>query len=323
MKVGVFICIFGKKSFEGVLDFVTNAGVEAVEIPTGGYIGKTFFDPAKILDNEDEIRKIKNAIEDRNLIISSLSCHGNMLHPQQSIAKKHMQDFHNSILLAEKLEVDCVVNFSGCPGDPSGSKYPNWVISVWPDDYGEILKWQWEEKIIPFWKENADFAEKHGVKIGIEAHPGFAVYNTRTLLKLRNEVGKVVGANFDPSHLFWQGIDPVKSIRKLGDAIFHVHAKDVEIDPINSPVNGVIDTTSYSDVANRSWSFRSVGYGHDYLTWKNMISALRLVGYRGVLSIEHEDRLASIEEGVEKAINFLKEVVLKEEDRSKFWGVSD
>ncbi len=131
-----------------------------------------------------------------------------------------------AILLAEALEVSTVINFSGCPGDSEYSKYPNFVTVAWPPDYPQILRWQWEEKVIPFWREESRFAGEHGVRIALEMHPGFVVYSPETLLRLRSETGPNIGCNFDPSHLFWQGIDPCLAVRKLGDAIFHVHAKD-------------------------------------------------------------------------------------------------
>ena len=216
--------------------------------------------------------------------------------------------------------MNVVITFSGCPGDHPGAKYPNWVTCAWPEDYLEILKYQWEEVAIPYWKEEAKFAREHGVKIALEMHPGFIVYNPETLLKLRRECGDNIGANFDPSHLFWQGIDPICAVRELKGAIYHVHAKDTRLDPYNTSRNGVLDTKHYSLVGERSWVFRTVGYGHDYKFWKDFISALRETGYDYVLSIEHEDSLMSAREGFEKAVSFLKEVMLKETPGEMWWA---
>ena len=150
-------------------------------------------------------------------------------------------------------------------------------------------------------------------------HPGFCVYNPETLMRLRKAVGPLIGANFDPSHLFWQGIDPVAAIRYLGDAIYFFHAKDTKIDPINCPVNGVLDTQHYSDEIHRAWIFRSVGYGSDMRYWKDIVSNLRLVGYDYVMSIEHEDSLMSQNEGLTKAVSFLKEVMTFEDKMTDMW----
>ena len=161
----------------------------------------------------------------------------------------------------------------------------------------------------------------HGIKkIAFEMHPGFCVYNPETMMKLRNAVGPEIGANFDPSHLFWQGIDPVAAIRYLGDAIFYFHAKDTKIDEINTKTHGVLDTKHYGDEIHRSWIFRSVGYGHDYQVWKDMMSALRMVGYDDAISIEHEDSLMTPNEGLQKAIAFLKDVMMFEDKGAMWWA---
>ncbi|PIW31923.1 MAG: xylose isomerase, partial [bacterium (Candidatus Ratteibacteria) CG15_BIG_FIL_POST_REV_8_21_14_020_41_12] len=266
-------------------------------------------------------KRLKEAVGKRGLEISALSCHGNPLHPDKRIATTHQEVQHQTILLAEKLGVPRIITFSGCPGDCENSKYPNWVTCPWPDDYSKVLSWQWKEKVIPYWRKEAEFARNHGVRqIALEMHPGFVVYNTETLLKLREAAGEEIGANFDPSHLFWQGIDPIAAVRKLGKSIFHVHAKDTKIDSINTCLNGVLDTKPYSDEINRSWIFRTVGYGHTYPFWKDFVSTLRIIGYDGVLSIEHEDSLMSANEGFQKALKFLKEIILFEEKGKVYWA---
>lgn len=320
MKVGVFTVAFGGMPFEEALDYVAGVGVEAVEIGTGNYPGGSHCDVDKLLASEAERKKFLKAVESRNLIISALSCHGNPLHPNKQAAREHHDAHRKTVELAQKLGIERVINFSGCPGDSPDAKYPNWVTCPWPPDFTEIVEWQWESVVIPYWKEEAKFAKARGVKVCFEMHPGFVVYNPETLLKLRDACGDALGCNFDPSHLFWQGIDPVKAIRKLGDAIYHFHAKDCKVDPINGAVNGVLDTKSYGDEIDRSWIFRTIGYGHGYDIWKDMVSNLRLIGYDWVLSIEHEDSLMSQNEGFEKAVSFLKEVVISQKPGEMFWA---
>ena len=214
-----------------------------------------------------------------------------------------------------------MIGFSGCPGDCENSQYPNWVTCPWPDDFGKILDWQWKEKVIPYWQEMADFAKKHNIKkIAFEMHPGFVVYNPETCLKLREAVGDIIGANFDPSHLFWQGINPVSAIKAMQGAIYHFHAKDTLIDERNCQVNGVLDNKGYGDILNRSWVFRTVGYGHGKEVWNDIISMLKAVGYDGAISIEHEDGLMSPKEGLEKAVAFLKEVLIYENPGEMWWA---
>lgn len=321
MKLGVFTCLLGDKPLDEALLYFSKKGIQMIEIGCGGYPGKSHADPEILLNDNSQLEKFKNTIEKYNLKISALSCHGNPIHPQENIAQAFDKDIKNCILLAEKLGINQINTFSGCPGDQKGAKYPNWVTCSWPEDFLAILDYQWNEVLIPYWKNLVQFAKEHNVnKIALELHPGFCVYNTHTLLKLREAVGKEIGANLDPSHLFWQGMDPTLVIRELKDAIFHFHAKDTKIDIYNTAKNGVLDTQHYSDVLNRSWVFRSVGYGNDYSKWKEIISTLRLIGYDYVISIEHEDSLMSQNEGLTKAIDFLKEIITFENTTEMWWA---
>jgi len=321
MKLGVFTVLLAQKSLEDALKYLSQAGVQAVELGTGGYPGNAHANADELLSDDSKISALKDLVSKYGMEISALSCHGNPVHPQKSIAESFHKDFEKTVLLAEKLNINRVITFSGCPGDCPNSLYPNWVTCPWPDDFLKILDYQWNEVLIPYWKSASSFAVEHGVtKIALEMHPGFCVYNTETLLKLRAAVGDSIGANYDPSHLFWQGIDPVASIRKLGPAIFHFHAKDTKVDELNSAVNGVLDTKHYGDEINRSWIFRSVGYGHGQQMWKDIVSNLRMVGYDDVMSIEHEDSLMSVNEGLMKAISFLKEVMTFENRGGMWWA---
>ena len=322
MKLGVFSVLFGQSTLEEALDKVKNAGLQSVEIGTGGYVGNAHCKPAELLEDTQKLSRFKEAITSRGLEISALSCHGNPLHPNRNIALQHHEDFQNTVRLAELLNVETVITFSGCPGESEFSLHPVWVTCPWPDDFSSVLQWQWEEKVIPYWKEQDQFLKEHGVRVAIEPHPGFVVYNTETLLRLRNECGNQIGANFDPSHLFWQNMDPVVGIKELAkaNALYHFHAKDTGFDQQNMAANGVLDTKSYRDELNRSWIFRTVGYGHGEETWRSIISTLQLVGYDGAISIEHEDSLMSVEEGFEKAASFLNNLLIKERIGEIWWA---
>ncbi len=322
MKLSVFAVLLADKSLDDACKYLADSGVQAVEIGCGGFPGKAHCNPEELLKDENKIAEFKATIEKYCLEIAALSTHGNAVHPDPAVAKAFHDDFVNAVLLAEKLGVKRVVTFSGCPGGSPEDKTPNWVTCPWPDDFTAILDYQWNEVLIPYWKKMTAFAVEHGIeKIAFEMHPGFCVYNPETLMKLRKAVDSdVIGANFDPSHLFWQGIDPVYAIRYLGDAIHFFHAKDTKIDDINSKTQGVLDTKHYGDEINRSWIFRSVGYGHDYQTWKDMMSALRMVGYDDAISIEHEDSLMTPNEGLQKAIAFLKDVMMFEDKGAMWWA---
>jgi sugar phosphate isomerase/epimerase len=305
-------------SLDDVLKKLKSLNIDTVELGTGNYPG----DPhckLSMLENRTELKEFKQKLADEGFTISALSCHGNPLHPNSQTAKAYQETTKKTILLAEKLDVPVVIDFSGCPGDSDKSKWPNWVTCPWPPDYLEILKWQWEKKVIPYWTRIAKFAENHGRKIAIEMHPGFVVYSPETMLKLREIAGKSIGCNYDPSHMFWQGIDPIAAIRVLGDSIFHVHAKDTQIYERNLPKTGVLDTKLYTDERNRAWIFRTCGYGHDAGWWKEFASTLRMFGYDYVLSIEHEDSILSPDEGLTQASAFLNGLVMRQQPAAAWW----
>jgi sugar phosphate isomerase/epimerase len=321
MKLGVFTVLFGSEPLEAALDRAAGAGLDCVEIGTGNYPGNRHCRPAELLADDGKLTAFRDAISSRGLEISALSCHGNPLHPQAEVARRDDETFRLTIELAQRVGVDRVNLFSGCPGDSETATFPNWVTCAWPTDYAELLEWQWTQKVIPYWQEAAAFARERGIKLGFEMHPGFVVYNPRTLLRLREACGENVGANLDPSHLFWQGIDVETAIAELGrqGAIYHTHAKDTAIHAANTRLNGVLDTTPLANVRERSWIFRTVGYGHGELDWRRIMTALRLAGYDGVLSIEHEDALLSIDEGFRKGVAFLRSVMPVEPPLTGAW----
>jgi sugar phosphate isomerase/epimerase len=301
-----------------VFEKLKTLNISTVELGTGNYPG----DPhckLSMLKDRAALKDFKTKLSDNGFTISALSSHGNPLHPNKAIAKAFEETSRQTILLAEKLEVPTVIDFSGCPGDSDHAKYPNWVTCPWPTEYLDVLDWQWEKKVIPYWMKHAKFAENHGVKVAIEMHPGFVVYSPETMRKLRALAGPSIGCNFDPSHLFWQNIDPLAAVRLLGDAIFHVHAKDTQIYSANLPLTGVLDTKSYTEERTRSWIFRTCGYGHGAEWWSEFISTLRMFGYDSVLSIEHEDSLLSPEEGLTKAANFLNGIIIRERPGAAWW----
>ena len=321
MKLGVFTVILGDLPLDQALAYLKTQGVQELEIGVGGNPGTAHGDAKKFLADPAALETFKATIDASGLKIAALSVHGNPVHPNAEIARQDHEDFEAAVLVAEKLGVKTVVTFSGCPGDSDTATYPNWVVASWPTEHQIVKEWQWNEKLIPYWQKAGKFAEDHGVRIAIEMHTGFNVYNPSTLLRLREAVGPVIGANFDPSHLFWQQIDPVAAIRALKGAIHHFHAKDTKIDPYNCAVKGVLETSKLDSLGERPWIFRSVGYGHGEETWRAIFSELRLAGYNGVISIEHEDGLMTPKEGLEKAIEVLKRTIIFEDDQvNMFWA---
>lgn len=321
MKIGIVANILQDKPLDEALSCFREMGIQTIEPGCGGYAGKAHVNPAVLLADPEKLTEFKTMMKDSGLTISALSCHGNPIHPDRTLAASYDADMRDAVRLCKELGLDTITCFSGCAGDCPESKFPNWVTCSWPDDYLKILEYQWNEVLIPYWKDFTVFAREYGVtKIALELHPGFMVYNSDTLKRLREAVGPEIGINFDPSHLLWQGMDPVSVIRELKDAIYHVHAKDVKIDPINTAVNGVLDTKHYSDELHRSWIFRTIGYGNDAAYWKNIFSALRTVGYNGAVSIEHEDSLVNRFEGLEKAVKVMKDCLIFEEKTEMWWA---
>ena len=312
MKIGLFTDSLQDLSFADALDWIAAQGLEAVEIGAGNFSPAPHCAVDKLLSGENARAEFKAAIESRGLTLSALNCNGNLLDPHRERRRKAQDTFYKTVEAAGKLGLDTIVTMSGCPGDPTGGTYPNWVTCTWQREFVELGERQWAEEIEPFWKQAGKFAADHGVKVAIEMHPGQSVYNTRTLLRLREIAGPGLGANLDPSHLFWQGMDPLVVARALGqNGVFHVHAKDTKIDPQEMALNGGLDTRPTSLVGQRAWAFRTVGYGHGEAWWRDFVSTLRLMGYDGVLSIEHEDRLMGSREGIVKSVEFLKPLVLK------------
>ena len=244
MKLGVFTVLFQQLSLDDALDTIRAAGFRPSRSAAEGIQARPTVSRRALLADAGKLAAFKHAIDSRGLSLSALSCHANPLHPQAPIAREAHASFEQAVLLAERLGVDRVVLFSGCPGDSDQARYPNWVTAAWPTEFQDLLAWQWTEKVIPYWRTAAGFARDHGVRLCFELHPNFVVYNPATLLRLRAECGDNIGANLDPSHLFWQGIDVIEAIHALGkaQAIYHVHAKDTAIDQHNAAVNGVLDT---------------------------------------------------------------------------------
>jgi sugar phosphate isomerase/epimerase len=313
MKLSAFTVLYKDRPLPEVLDIFKSKGILHAEIGSGGFIGKNHCNPGNLLTVRSAREKFLDLFHSRGMDISCLSCHGNPLHPQKDLALSYHQDIKESIDLAALLGVERIVTFSGCPGDSDTATYPNWPVSPFPEDFQSIVAWQWEKKLIPYWKELGKYAEDKGVKVAMEMHGGYSVHSPATAIRMRKETGcKALGANLDPSHMWWQGIDPAQAARYLGkeDCLYYFHAKDAAIDPNYVSYFGVTDMQSFSTVFGRAWQFRTVGFGHDLKTWADLFSTMRSVGYDDFVSIEHEDSYMSVEEGLDKAVANLRHVLM-------------
>ena len=319
MDIGVLTVPFGDQSLEETLQYLSGLGIGAVELGCGGSPGDDHLPRAAYLDDEDAQEELRALLSDHDLRVSALATHNNPIHPDDERAANDDEALREAIELADQLDVGTVTTFSGLPAGGPRDEVPNWVTAPWPTEHKEAHDYQWE-LAEEYWADLAGFADAHGVDVAIEMHPNMLVYEPTGMMRLREATGERIGANFDPSHLYWQGIDVCEAIRYLGDAIHHAHAKDTGLYEANARVKGYLDTTPYTEEKDRSWLFRSVGYGHGENHWKEVVSTLRMVGYDDVLSIEHEDGLTSSREGLEKAVDVLSRAVFETTPGDAYWA---
>jgi sugar phosphate isomerase/epimerase len=323
MKLGVVSSALVALELGDALDRVKELGLDAIEIACAGWQTNLRHGDPKVLAHDAEARKRwLDEFERRGIEISALSIHGRPLSPDPEDARDYDRQFRHACALAEAIGVDRLTLLAGLPEGAEGDRSPLWVVNAFPWDQYDVLQWQWEQRVIPYWTEHGRIAEAHGCRLCFEMHPNDVVYNPSSLRRLRDAVGPVIGANFDPSHLFWQGIDPLKALRALQDCIYHVHAKDTAVNPHVVDVDGLFDAKPFGEIAERAWSFRTVGYAHDELWWRTFVSTLREIGYDDVLSIEHEDEYMDLDEGVEKGVEFLKPLLLRKPLGAKWYELA-
>lgn len=304
MKIGVVSDSLGHLPFEQMLDTAASLGIAGVEINAANWTAAPHLDLAATLGSGEKQKTLRQAISSRGLELIALNANGNQLHPTEG--ERQSAALHDTIRLAGALGLDKVVLMSGLPAGGPGDQTPNWVISSWPLETQQILKWQWDEKLLPYWHDLARFAQGEGVtKLCVEIHGNQLVYNVPALLRLRREIGPVVGANLDPSHLMWMGADPLAAVDALGEAIYHCHAKDTYLNKPRQALTSLLENGSLTDITARSWSYITLGYGHPEGWWRDFCYRLRLAGYDGWLSIEHEDVILSRVEGLRRSVDLL------------------
>jgi sugar phosphate isomerase/epimerase len=307
LRLALFTDSVSGRSFEGALDFAQELGIDAVEIAAGGQSPAPHLDLDEVLADTAALDRFRNALDTRGIELTALNCSAWPLHPVHDEA--HRALIRNTIELAGRLGVHTIVSMSGCGGDAPDDTAMNWVWYPWPPEAVSLLERQWRAAI-PMWEELAAHAERHGVdRIALELHPLHLSYNVPTLLRLRDAVGPVIGANVDPSHMFWQQMDPVAVVDALGDAVYHVHLKDSEVVRDQAALTGVLDNRPFADPKSRAWVFRTVGRAHDESFWSAFFSALTRVGYEGSLSIENEDVEQPQEAGVREAASFARRLI--------------
>ena len=307
MKLGFVSDSLGGKSFTELLDAAVTLGVSGIEVNTGGWSTAPHFDLEAMKSSIDARRSFANAFVERGLEIISLNANGNPLHPTDVAQSECLKD---TIRIAGEMGIKKVCTMSGLPAGSPEDKMPNWVVASWPPETQAILRYQWNDVLIPYWEGIVALAKENGVEqIALELHGNQCVYNVPSLLRLRDAVGPIVGANLDPSHLFWMGADPLVAAEVLGEAVFHVHAKDTLLNAPVQATTSLLENGSLMDITARSWSYITLGFGHGEEWWRQFCYRLLMAGYNGWLSIEHEDVLLNSYEGLKKSVDLLQSVM--------------
>lgn len=304
MKIGLVTDSLADLPFDQMLDTAAELGIEGIELNTSNWSSGVHCDLAGLLASEPKRRALLDAVHSRGLELFALNANGNQLHPIDG--DRQSKNLYDTVTLAGLLGVQTVVCMSGLPAGAPGDVTPNWIVCSWPPEILDTLRWQWEERLIPYWARFVDHVERSDVaRIAVEIHGHQLVYNPRSLMRLRAEVGRIVGANFDPSHTMWMGGDPLRSVDYLGEAIHHVHAKDTYLNADVLAIASRLENGPLDAVADRSWSHVTLGYGHPESWWREFCYRLRMVGYDGWLSIEHEDVVIGRAEGVRRSVELL------------------
>jgi sugar phosphate isomerase/epimerase len=307
MKLGFVSDSLAHLPLEAMLDAAVGQGLQGVEINTGGWSSAPHFDLKAMKSSADARAAFRRAFTSRGLEIIALNANGNQLHPVSGAQQAACLE--DTIRIAGEIGVTKVCCMSGLPGGAPGDTTPNWIVSSWPPETQAIIMWQWEEVLLPYWRKLTAIAKTSGVeRFAVELHGNQLVYNVPSLLKLRQAVGPMVGANLDPSHLFWMGADPLAAVSALAGAVHHVHAKDTMLNAPVQATTSLLENGGLTNVAARSWSYITLGYGHGEAWWRAFCYRLRLAGYDGWLSIEHEDVMLSRMEGLAKSVALLKNV---------------
>ena len=305
MKIGINTDGFGTLPLASMLDRVAELGLSHVEFGLGGWSSAPHADIGALLGSDTARDRLMGMLRERGLQISALNCSGNPLHPGPT-GREDSRLARDTLELASLLGVGRIVMMSGLPAGNATDSCPNWITSSWPLEALEMVEWQWHERVLPFWREHAQEAERRGLRLCIENHGRQCVYNVETYLRLRDAVGPVLGMNFDPSHLIWMGGDPVSAIEALGAGhIYHVHGKDTRIEPL-ARVNGTLDDKHVTPVGIRSWNFVPLGHGLSRRGWRDIVDALRRIGYDDVISIENEDYTLESSEAIRDSVETLR-----------------
>lgn len=313
MRVGVFLDGLAERSLADALDWLAGAAPEVrdVELGVGGYSPAPHLDLERLLADPAARDELLGALEGRGLALCALNASGNPLHPDPAVAAAHDRALRGAVELAPLLGVEVVVAMSGCPGaGPDDRTAPHFVAGGWLPDLEGILDWQWRERVRPYWEALAAEAAAAApdLRICFELHPGTCVYNVTTFERIAG-AGANLAVNLDPSHFFWQGIDPLAVVDRLGGAIGFAHGKDTVQLPANRDLDGLLDCRWPGVAAEMPWNFATVGHGQDAAWWAQFVARLRAAGYDGVISIEWEDPFLAPEPSIVESAAALRAAI--------------
>jgi sugar phosphate isomerase/epimerase len=300
------------RSWEAALDLAVEHGIEYVEPCGGGHVPKAYVDPQALAADEEALAAFRESLASRQLQIAALGCYGNPVHPDPERAGAAHADFVAMCDVAAKLGVGRITVISGVPAGGPSDRAPNWIIPSIYADLENAYQWQWEERLIPYWREACEIARAHEVTVCMEPIGGFMVYNAQTFLRLRDACGETLCANVDPSHIWWMGIDPLVFVEQLRGAIGYAHAKDVAIDSRRAARDGLAPACRYDEWDSRSWIYRAIGFGHPESFWKDYFTELRRNGYDGVASVEIEESFMTTDEALAKSVELLRRAMPRE-----------
>jgi sugar phosphate isomerase/epimerase len=308
MKLGAYTACLHDRSLVDTLKILGDMGLTSAEINAGGFVPAPHLPIDDLLASAGARADYLGQFEQAGVELTGLNVNGNPLNPDPQVGPQHAADLRRAIEVAALLGVRRVVTMSGLPAGEPGGTVANWVVNPWDSQYLDVLDHQWRDVAVPFWKDIDARARAADVRICIEMHPHNLVFNPATLERLVDRVGAThVGAEMDPSHLFWQGIDPVAAVQHLGGLVFHAAAKDTRINADNVRLHGVLDDRFTRTPADRnpiglggrntlnqwpshpSWEFVAVGRGHGPEFWVPFLRALAAVDPDMAVNIEHED----------------------------------
>ncbi|MFG6137295.1 sugar phosphate isomerase/epimerase family protein [Halomonas sp. B23F22_10] len=306
MKIGIVTDSLANLGLDELLAFCAEQGIDSVEFAIGNWSNSPHLDAAALLESQSKRQELKSKLLHHGLTISAFNANGNSMHPTDG--ERQDAVVRQAIRLSEHFDVPRVNLMSGLPAGAAGDSMPNWVTAAWPPETHRMLDYQWNEVAIPYWRELVSYANDHGIhQLCLEMHGNQLVYNMPSFLRLHGAVGDTVGLNFDPSHLFWMGGDPIEIVKRYARHIYHVHAKDTYLHPGNLAHNTRLDHLPMDRFQERSWSYVTLGYGHGESWWRDFCYWLQAGGYQdGVLSIEHEDINLSRREGVIRSVALLR-----------------